>query len=309
MKSQPILITGSHRSGSSWVGRLIASAPELGLIYEPFNIRRVIRHRNGCGVKFDNWFTYVCAENEARYSQELENTYHFRYALGPQINGLGSARDLARIFRSFFRYQKYRVTGSRALVKDPIAVFSSEWLASTFDMTVIVLVRHPAAFAGSLKVVGWNHPFDHFLNQPLLLRDHLAPFENEIQQLVSEPHDIVDQASSLWTMIYHVISRFVERNPSWIVVRHEDLSRDPIAEFRNLFHLLGLPFSNRVEDFVSRHSLEQSRRNRGLPEFFRRDSRANIQTWKSRLTASEVDRIYARVEPISSKFYAEEDWD
>ena len=36
--SKPILVTGSHRSGSTWTGRIISAAPHVGYIHEPFNI-------------------------------------------------------------------------------------------------------------------------------------------------------------------------------------------------------------------------------------------------------------------------------
>jgi len=41
---KPILVTGSHRSGTTWAGRVLAFSPTpLGYIWEPFNPR----HRPG----------------------------------------------------------------------------------------------------------------------------------------------------------------------------------------------------------------------------------------------------------------------
>lgn len=57
---KPILVTGSHRSGSTWVGRMLALSPSVGYIHEPFNIR----HRHGiCKAHFEYWFQYICDEN------------------------------------------------------------------------------------------------------------------------------------------------------------------------------------------------------------------------------------------------------
>ncbi len=64
--------------------------------------------------------------------------------------------------------------GATPLVKDPIALFSAEWLAATFDMRVLVMIRHPAAFAASIRRRGWRHRFADFLEQPLLMRDLLG---------------------------------------------------------------------------------------------------------------------------------------
>ena len=36
-RARPILVTGSHRSGSTWVGKMIASHPRVAYVEEPFN--------------------------------------------------------------------------------------------------------------------------------------------------------------------------------------------------------------------------------------------------------------------------------
>jgi len=35
---KPILVTGSHRSGTTWAGRSLVLAPNTAYIHEPFNI-------------------------------------------------------------------------------------------------------------------------------------------------------------------------------------------------------------------------------------------------------------------------------
>jgi hypothetical protein len=71
------------------------------------------------------------------------------------------------------------------LIKDPIALFAAEWLADVFGVRVVVLIRHPAAFAASLKRLNWTHPFGDFLAQPLFMRDLLAPFEEDIRRFAA----------------------------------------------------------------------------------------------------------------------------
>ena len=33
--ASPILVTGSHRSGSTWVGKMLSVAPHVAYIHEP----------------------------------------------------------------------------------------------------------------------------------------------------------------------------------------------------------------------------------------------------------------------------------
>jgi len=40
----------------------------------------------------------------------------------------------------------------------------------------------------------------------------------------------------------------------------------------------------------------------------RRDSRASIWTWKSRLTPEEIERVRVETEPLWKEFYSDGDW-
>jgi LPS sulfotransferase NodH len=53
INQKPILVTGSHRSGSTWVGTMLATSPSVGYVQEPFSLN----HRPGIfSAKFDYWF-------------------------------------------------------------------------------------------------------------------------------------------------------------------------------------------------------------------------------------------------------------
>lgn len=306
---KPILLTGSHRSGSSWVGRLLAEAPGVGLLYEPFNLEPHIRRRNGCKVRFPYWYTYVCEENQDQYLKGLSETLAFHYHFAAQCDSVSSLKDMGRLLRDFTYITSCRLARRRPLMKDPIAALSAEWLANSFDMQVIILVRHPAAFVGSLLIRNWHHPFHHFLEQPLLMERYLNKYRGELEDIVRSSRDIVDQGALLWTMLYDVLSTYIDRNPDWIVVRHEDLSMQPLEGFRKLYTALGLAYSGESEKLIAAHSLDPRPVKRGLPKAFQRDSRANTTTWKVRLTPADVIRVRKRVEPVAVRYYEDEDWD
>jgi len=59
-----ILVTGSHRSGTTWVAKMIANSPSVGYIHEPFN--PTIYRPGICAAKFRG-FTYISKENEAAF--------------------------------------------------------------------------------------------------------------------------------------------------------------------------------------------------------------------------------------------------
>ena len=193
-------------------------------------------------------------------------------------------------------------------MKDPIAAFSSSWLASTFDMATIVLVRHPAGFASSLKRLGWSHPFNDFLAQPALMEERLQAFEGEIARMAKVEHDIVDQASLLWRMIYSVLLEYRRAHPDWIVVRHEDLALDPVGGFASLYRRLGLRYSEDIRRRVRWYSSGPRAGGRRRALCLRRASEQAIQGWRQRLSAEEQSRLRAQVEPLATRFYAESEW-
>jgi hypothetical protein len=52
----------------------------------------------------------------------------------------------------------------------------------------------------------------------------------------------VGPASLLWRVIYGTVAGYRHELPGLEVVRHEDLSADPVPAFRSLYGRLGLPF-------------------------------------------------------------------
>jgi len=285
---------------------MIDLSPEVGYINEPFNPD----HQPGiCACRFRLWFQYVNRDNEHEFRPQLSATLRFRYALFPQLAHTRKREDAEALVRDARAFARARRRRARALVKDPIAAFSSSWLASTFGMATIVLVRHPAAFADSLKRLRWSHPFGHFLAQPALMEEHLQDFEGEIRRMAAVEHDIVEQASLLWRMIYSVLLDYRRVHPDWMFVRQEDLARDPAGGFARIFDQLGLPYTERIQAGVRWHSSGPGERQADAePHAIRRASEQTIHGWRQRLSPAERSRLRAGVEPLASAFYSESEW-
>ncbi len=304
---RPILVTGSHRSGTGWVGSMIAASPSppVAYIWEPFSIL----HRPGiCEARFTHWFPYVCADNGGDYQAAVRDMLVFRYKTAAELRALRSPRDAARLVRDRLRFAAFRRRGARPLLKDPIAVFSAEWLFDTFGMDVVVLIRHPGAFALSVKRRELRHPFEDFLVQPLMMREVLAPFEEELRRFAASEQPLIDQAILLWNVIHHAVLEYRERQPTWLFLRLEDVARDPPAVFRSIFERLGQTFDDRVRRTILEHSGSGNSAEAYDPSAVRRNSLASIETWKRRLSPKEIDRIRRGVEPLSSAFYGDDDW-
>ena len=307
MNVRPILVTGSHRSGTSWVGGMIAASrsPRVGSIWEAFSLE----HRPGTfDVRFPYWFPYVCSENGAPLVAPIADMLRFRYKPMAELGSLRGAKDAGRMVRDWARFVRYRRANAVPLLKDPIALFSAEWLCDTFDMDVVVMIRHPAAFAYSLKRLNWAHPFDHFLRQPLLMRDLLQPFEPELREFAARPRPVLDQAILLWNILHSTVMLYRDRRPDWLYLRLEDVASDPEENFEHIYARLGLTYDETARAVVVAHSAPDNPSEAEAPESIRRNSRASIVTWKSRLTNEEIHRVRSGVEHISHAFYSDADW-
>jgi hypothetical protein len=155
--------------------------------------------------------------------------------------------------------------------------------------------------------------------QPLLMRDRLEPFRADMEAMLRCPDDVIGHACLLWRMIYGVMASARQDSAGLSVLRHEDLSMDPISAFGRLYARLDLPFGDASRraitrastggDGTSAHSWSLSRGGISRTGFRRLDSRSNVNRWKRLLTPAEVARVRKLTDDVASLFYTPDDWD
>jgi hypothetical protein len=306
-RQSPILVTGAHRSGTTWVGKMLAIDRHVAYISEPLNVY----HRPGVmNVAINHWYTYICPDNESEYLPALQKTLEYRYHTRAELHSLRSAKDILRMGRDWSIFLEGRVFHQRPLLKDPFAVFSAIWFAQRLGCSVVVVVRHPGAFVSSLTRLGWNFDFEDLLAQPLLLRDWLGYYRAEMERLSRSPQDVIVQGCTLWRMIYGSVLLMVQQEPKVRIVRHEDLSIDPILGYRQLYTSLGLEFTQPVEKAIIDSSKEQNPKEQSKHSVHsvRLDSRANLGNWRRRLSDQEIKHVHQITADVADRFYPDESW-
>lgn len=315
----PILVTGAHRTGTTWVGKMLAASGEAAYISEPLN---VLHRRGVLKVPTKYWYTYICPDNENDYLPAVQEMLTFNYHFRAEFRSLSSRepevlfRDLLRMGRDSWSFVQGKVRGQRPLVKDPFAVFSIPWFVQRLGFQVVVTVRHPAAFASSLKRLDWPFQFIDLLKQPLLMRDWLEPFRQEIEELLikvdpSATPDILAQGSLLWRIIYTTVARMQQDIPQIQIVRHEDLSLDPLSGYKNCYQRLGLSFSPKAQKVISESSSSENPTEGSKQNAFdtHLNSRANLNNWKKRLSPAEIQKIRLLTDETAALFYPDFSWD
>jgi hypothetical protein len=301
----PILVTGGHRSGTTWVGRMLTASGETAYISEPLNVL----HRPGVmRTPVQRWYTYICADNESDYLPALRQTLSYHYHLGSELLSLRSPRDVLRMGRDWATFLKGRVFRLRPLIKDPFALFSVPWFAGRLGCQVVITVRHPAAFASSLKRLNWTFQLEDLLAQPWLMRDWLEPYRAEMESVPAG--DAIARASLLWKMAYQMVHDLHLKHPEYQIVRHEDLSLDPVQGFNRLYTTLGLRFTSRAQKIIQNSSNPENPKelSASAVHAFQLDSRANLDNWKRRLSAEEIKRIRQITGDVAASYYPDESW-
>ena len=302
---KPILVTGAHRTGTTWVGRMLAADPHVAYISEPLNVL----HRPGVmRAKVQYWYTVLTDANGDAYLPALRETLAFRYHLLAELLSLRSGHDFLRMCRDVSIFTRGWLFHLRPLLKDPFAVFSLPWFAQHIGCDMVVTVRHPAGFASSLKRLNWPFDFRDLLAQPLLMEQQLEPYRSRMESMPAD--DIIGQASLLWAMVYRSVQNVCRQIPSIQIVRHEDLSLDPVAGFHGLYDSLGLSFTPAVERKIleSSSSENPTELSRKKVHSVKLDSKANLHNWKRRLSADEITRIRQLTDGVVQEYYPDVEW-
>jgi hypothetical protein len=305
--SSPVLVTGAHRSGTTWIGKILAADPGFAYISEPLNVL----HRHGVmRIPTQQWYTYICEDNQQKYKSAFQEMIDFQYHSWMEIKSLRSVKDFLRMVRDWWDFRNGRQKQQTPLIKDPFAIFSTEWFAKCLGCRVVIVVRHPAAVVSSLVRLGWNFDFNDFLEQQYLMRDWLEPFKGDMEETLKSPNDVIAQGSLLWRMVHQVVANLQNNHPEFTVIRHEDVSSDPLNKFQKIYSDLGMDFSKSVRKIISDSSRSENPKEISQQDVHSiyLDSQANIKNWQQRLSESDIGRVRHLTRDVAPVFYSEEDW-
>jgi|SRR5579863_1586819 len=301
-----IFVTGIHRSGTHWIGKMLAcSRRPLIKDEEIFNCEDNITRS-----PIRQMYLHICKENEEIYLPFVRAILEHHYSLIGGLGRLKTARDIGRvlkrkgrsIYRRFSRFDQM-------IIVEPIGLLSAEWFARTFNALPVVMIRHPASFISSLKRYDWGFDFSYLLDQELLMRGHLHEFRDDLKTAPAKS-DLIGQGILLWKVMYSVVADYQKKHSDWLFVKQEEIAADPVEGFKRLYDRLGLPFTDDRRNTILEYSSPENPPERAIKrnEDSKRDSRQTVNIWKKRLTKSEIDRIHKGVHPVSVRWYTESDW-
>lgn len=298
-----ILVTGSHRSGTTWVGKTICQHAQVSYVHEPFNVDYP---NELIPLGLDTWFTDAATSpQQHQIRRAFDNHLKPLHRLVHDTKHCASRQGLSRLPSCAGAAIAQMMAAERVLVKDPIAIYSAGWLHDRYDMQVICMIRNPHAFVGSLKTAGWDFDFAHLARQQQLLRERLTPYAEQIsmQAGARQNGSFIARACLIWNVIHAAILEYRRTRHDWLFVTQESLALDPASGFRDIFDYLGLALTPDIADYIAAFTSTNNPDESGTTAYGPRNAKKSLETWRSRLTPDEIETIDELTSEIAGQFY------
>jgi Sulfotransferase family len=308
-----VLIVGVPRSGTSWIGRVLGSAPGAVYLGEPDNHEHVpFALRAKLGAK-GRLYPYLDPAEEApvygrlwrdafagghadglvaavrtRAAERLLRGAESGDLIGAIVDPAAASLRL-RLAAALALPEQRPSDGSAVVVKSVHAQLALDWLATRFPVRILIVLREPLNVLSSWKAMGW-------LAAPGVL-DELGPaaaddLARALNLEMPSPESPVEEAALLIALLTAALSDAAQRHPDWLEVSHESLCERPHELFPTVAAALGLGWDERVDallDDLNRpgSGYETTRVATGLRE-----------VWRTRLTPDEVEAAAAIFERL-----------
>lgn len=271
----PLYLMSLPRSGSSWIGSILASHPDLYYHFEPMNPDYNPLAKDRMAVRVPG----RCEPSVARYVNGLEKGTLFSI--------------LSLLHQPPWRF----FTARRILVKDVYSMFSHMILLE-HRIECILLVRHPCQVAKSHIGRGILPPL-HRLAENLEEVDAMRKLTENFRTGLRADENPWFQMGLYWEMAHQlVLSDGAECFRS--IIRYEDVVEDPTRQFKKILTVLGLSCPDKIQKRILRTTTADketyTRRNRtadsdpcgGLTEEEARDVMRGVRF----LDGAAFERLY-----------------
>jgi len=302
-----VLVTGSMRSGTTFVGNVLSEIDDLYYLHEPFNKVWGVK-----GVR--HWFPYAYDSNE--YTEladglvEMNVTYRVDERSGLLKQMLKSVIGGRLHWRAwYYRLMARHFAG--LLIKDPLAALASRYLHREHNVAVVILVRHPLAFFHSNRRLGWDFDLSELREQDALVSRYLQDERPLLER--GDELSYVQRLGLLWRCIYRTLYEFTkdrEGHGNWITVRHEDLCLHSHEQFQRILSAIGKDMTPQLKGSITDHTGRDNRTmtQEGEHDRIKRDSRNLVDYWKDEVSNEEAREMRNIVGEAADPFYGEGSW-
>lgn len=260
-----ILVAGTARSGTTWLGDLIASQLPSRILFEPFNPTLVPEYRGF------HYFQYLRPGTAS-----------------PEFGIFARKVFTGEIRNRWVDHQNERIHSEYRLIKEIRINLALKWLHDNFpEVPTILLIRHPCAVVLSRMELGWatDDDIQPFLAQPDLVTDYIGEHLNLIHnaKMDEEKHAIIWSISNLVPL-----KQFAPGGLK--IVYYEKLCTQLDIELAQLFASIGQKYASLNLAQITRPS-QTTRATSAVVS-----GMDKITHWKKKLRPAQIDSVLQVVE-------------
>lgn len=286
-------LSGSGRSGTTWLGQILTANPGSAFLYEPLHswlasfpkdLTPAITDAGDrpyfrVGSNNPSWTHYI--------SDVLDGRGFTRRTL---LSGIPARQQPRAIWRA--------LTGNRLVIKEIRSNLMIDWLTSTFGVRVILITRHPCAVVASQAARDWGtkrNVLDSLLSQPELVEDHLT---GDLHYLNREHLDTeLKRLAARWAIENRVALETAQGNNLVLPVAYERLVLNSRLELEKIFDFLNWPIDGGGWCAIERQ-LNQTGDDQPSPD-------GRLSRWQSQLDPHQIDDILGVTHSLGIKRYDE----
>ncbi|MFC1887843.1 sulfotransferase [Candidatus Cloacimonadota bacterium] len=246
-----ILLVSVPRSGSTWIGSVIAHEKNSFMVYEPDN--EEVNLRAAFYKRKYSRYPYLTGRDNSTEYYALFNRVFNKIVFPDKRNSMYLHKQKQKILRRLFKRRTLQIMsydeGKKItkLVKSVHCGLALEFLIKNFQFKPVILLRHPANIALSFQKMNLSESEIDLSADNKLYNDYLKPYYLKIEQLRQPLEKIGFQIG----FFYFYFAELKKKYKDIMIINHDEIINDPEKEFKKLFASLGLIWSNMVEHFVS----------------------------------------------------------
>lgn len=282
-----IVLAGSGRSGTTWLGDLICgSARGIQQIFEPIHpmISAEVRKLTGFDEKDPYVQSFYLRPHDAY--PEWENLWY---------------RILTGRFRNYWTdyHKRWSYFPSAYLIKEIRANLMLGYIHWNFKPRIVFIIRHPCAVIYSrVKKFHrvWQASTRDILKQEDLVQDHLLPWVTDIER----ENDLIGAHAAWWAIENYIAQKQLSGNKYYFLT-YEDLSMNPIEELNKLFVFLNAKKVNISQRLIHRPSRLSSDKGKIETNVIKR-----LGSWKDGFDKKAVFKILDWAHEFNMTLYTEQ---